>query len=82
MARCLRCKAGNEWIEGPVAMRVEDTTFTPHQVEFLALVMRDYLDVTKDAGVRRDARNIFAKLQKLRPDEKALDRALGISKER
>jgi hypothetical protein len=31
---------------------------TPHQVEFLWLVMQDYIDVTADNNVRRDATNI------------------------
>ena len=66
MARCLRCKAGPEWIEGAVAARVGDVKFTPHQVEFLTLVMQDYIDVTQDTSIRRDARNIKAKLDKLR----------------
>lgn len=45
-ARCLRCKAGSEWIEGDVKVRVNDVTFTPHQVEFLRLTMQDFLDVS------------------------------------
>lgn len=66
MARCLRCKAGNEWIEGPVRARIEDMTLTAGQVEFLILVMQDYLDVTTDGGIRRRAREIKAKLDRLR----------------
>lgn len=77
MAKCLRCKAGSEWIEGVVKARIEDITLTPHQVEFLRLTMQDFLDVSNDPGVRRDARNIMAKLNKLRPNEKAIDNALG-----
>jgi hypothetical protein len=35
---------------------------TPAQAEFLRLVMQDYLDVTKDKGVYRNAKIIFRKI--------------------
>lgn len=37
-------------------------TLTPKQAEFLRLVMQDYLDVTKDSGVYRNAKAIFRKI--------------------
>lgn len=35
---------------------------TPGQAEFLRLCMQDYLDVTKDKGVYRNAKIIFRKI--------------------
>jgi hypothetical protein len=38
MARCLRCKAGNEWIEGDARRAPKDGTaivLTPKQAKFL-----------------------------------------------
>ena len=65
MARCLRCRAGNEWIEGTVKARIENVKLTDHQIQFLERCMQDYLDVSQDKGVLRDARNIHAKLVKV-----------------
>lgn len=41
-------------------------TLTPEQHEFLSIVMQDYIDVTTDAGIRRRAKQIRAKLERLR----------------
>ena len=40
---------------------------TDKQIEFLRLVMQDYLDVTADSGIRRNAKAIMAKLDKISP---------------
>ena len=39
---------------------------TKHQVEFLRLVMQDYIDVTTDSNIRRDAMLVKLKLDGLR----------------
>ena len=72
MARWLRCKAGNEWIEGSVKpLPSNSITLTPGQAVFLLAVMQDYIDVTHDKGVYQRARQIRTKLDKMmtRPTE-------------
>jgi hypothetical protein len=48
MARCLRCKAGNEWIEGDARRAPKDgaaIVLTPKQAKFLRSLLQTHADV-------------------------------------
>lgn len=56
MARCLRCKAGNEWIEGDVRRASRDgvtLTLTANQATFLRMLLTTHSHVVElGTGVR------------------------------
>lgn len=46
--------------EPPVALKL-----TARQARFIHAVMRDYIDVTDDASILRDARSVCIKIERL-----------------
>ena len=62
MAKCLRCGAESAWLQGRVALTINDIKLTPRQLRFVRAVMDDYGDVTTDNSIRRDARAVRKKI--------------------
>ena len=56
MARCLRCKAGNEWIEGNVPPKIRDGAvwlpLTKAQADTLRILLDTHVKVTEVATAR------------------------------
>lgn len=65
MARCLRCRAGNEWIEGNVPPKIRDgyawLPLTRSQAKTLRRLLDTHVMVT-DAGTARICNAIRKKL--------------------